>query len=625
MTMSAIGSPEASFLDAHCHCFTEAHLTKADPASRLQLHAYTLREHLDGLLATAGPQQGIVVVNVALSALPTSQHVIDSFDELTRLQTLYGTRYSRVSCILGTVRADEANAATLLANPLVIGARCFLATATPASAAEAVSIAPFHALRTHDKYMELLAMDLATLHAAVRAIPSDIALMIDHLGAWAAPPLAEYRALLATLASRTGRVLLKGPGHRTSEFPPVVAEYVAAAIGILGPDGVLLSATDAPHVFAAKELFRGRFVCGPLGLVARLGEQLTHGGAVASAAQAVLRYVPTEQPVPCGMIHAPQPQWYAGEDLMIPVGPASMHAVVFRPMAAVSGHVAKKQRCEPGLICIVGSGYTGFLGLYPALMCQALARENITGMALEYPGYGASTGRGENEVSIANQADAFRAAASYARQCLGATRVVGVAWAMGSAALVQASLDGGFSGVALLNALLDAPRVHRHVISSVNAARPALEALVQNHGLADDVKLPPASYDEFAAMVSAMRDEGLYPGFQGYPLDARTLDVVIRQLYAHEGYAVPHVRGRFWKELAATSLGNVQLSCPALLVHGELNELHTVENVKDFAATNDAPLKLLPQAKHNDFMRYGNASFDEMMAHIAAFAVNVRQ
>ena len=88
-----------------------------------------------------------------------------------------------------------------------------------------------------------------------------------------------------------------------------------------------------------------------------------------------------------------------------------------------------------------------------------------------------------------------------------------------------------FDGVCLLNALLDADRVHAHVIASVNAKRAELERRVAGiPGLAGDVALPPPTLADFRKQVAAMDDGELYAGFAGYPLDAETLDVVIRQL-----------------------------------------------------------------------------------------------
>ena len=117
----------ALFIDAHAHFFSSAHLDAGTFAAGNRPAAYTLREHLDGLLSAAPPDAEVVCVNVCYSMLPTSQHVTDSFDELTRLQTLYGEKYSRVKCILGTCNAEEPNAVALLTkNPLVIGARVVL-------------------------------------------------------------------------------------------------------------------------------------------------------------------------------------------------------------------------------------------------------------------------------------------------------------------------------------------------------------------------------------------------------------------------------------------------------------------------------------------------------------------
>ena len=88
-----------------------------------------------------------------------------------------------------------------------------------------------------------------------------------------------------------------------------------------------------------------------------------------------------------------------------------------------------------------------------------------------------------------------------------------------------------FDGVCLLNALLDADKVHSHVIASVNEKREELMRRIDGiPDLAEDVSLPPSTLAEFRKQVFAMEDRELYAGFAGYPLDAETLDVVIRQL-----------------------------------------------------------------------------------------------
>jgi len=681
------------FLDAHAHFFTAAHLDAGEFPEGTKPTPYTLREHLDGLLSAAPSDAEVVCVNIAYSTLPTSQNVLDSFDELSRLQTLYGARYSRVKCVLGTCRADEPKAAELIAaNPLMIGARVFLKDVKAAAAKGKIQAlaAVTDALASTGKYLEIFGTDCDTILAAVNATPAGVSLMVDHLGAWATPAMEKYEALLAALAARTSPVLIKGPGHRTSFSAPVTAQYVAAAVRAVGAGAVLLSATDAPHVFTSPADFatfaqRG-FVAGALDLSERVCEHVRHAlptepnaGGSRAAEDLVLKFCPTGlAPSPSGMIHARRPAWYVGEDLTIPVrahappaggavfgegtfgwtdGEAleTMHSVLFRPVSAGSTAVASstlEASSKGGLVVIVGSGYTGFLGLYPALLSQELTNRGITTIALEYPCYGACTGRGAHEISIAAQARAWAAAAEYARNVLGFTKVVGASWAMGSPALAQAALippSGSsssssssssaaassaspvlFDGIAILNALMDADAVHTHVIASVNDKRKELTARIDGiPGLAGDVALPAPTLAEFRKHVSGMEDGALYAGFAGYPLDAKTLEVVINQLYSHEGYAVPQVRGAFWKELASLKFGQTKLppATRALVVHGEANELHTPTNVVEFVETNKAQVEggatvLLPGGKHNDFMNFGSPNFDEMIRHIAKFALS---
>jgi len=626
----------ATRMDAHCHIFTDAHLDAGNFTTATRPAAYTLRQHLDGLLA-ANPEGEIVVLNVAYSALPTSAHVIDSFAELTRLQTLYGRRYCRVRKVLGTVRADEPGAAELIKNPLVVGARLFLGDAGSQQVAKMVQNSPVEALRREGKFLELWAKDISSLTAAVDLVPTDVPLMIDHLGAWAAPAMPAYFDLLHKLAARTGSVMLKGPGHRTSPYAPVVARYVAAAVDILGDTRVVLDCTDAPHVTpsSAELSFPGAAASGPTTLVANLKLQvqaMLHSSCDLSSSNALHRLGPETPPSPEGMIHVERPGWYWGEDVFVPVGQESMHAVLVRPWVGfpdnsevLSSGAPYSQRGGERLCCIVGSGYTGWVALYPIMLAQELSRRGITVLALEYPPYGRSTGRGVNEINIAQQADDFTAAAVYARDVLGFDKVVGAAWGMGSASLTKAASEkaGSFDGVCLMNAWLDAKKVHESVIASINSCRSDLEKKIKDKGLEDDQTLPAATYAEFKQMVDGLNPLELYPPFLGYPLDGKTLQVVIDELYSHEGYKLPQVRGGFWQELAAVSHGKTKLACPSLVVHGAQNELHTPDNVKEFVQTNGSKFVLLEGVKHNDFMHSGHPRLLEMLENIHDFARGV--
>ena len=58
------------------------------------------------------------------------------------------------------------------------------------------------------------------------------------------------------------------------------------------------------------------------------------------------------------------------------------------------------------------------------------------------------------------------------------------------------------------------------------------------------------------------------------------------------------------------------------MLHGARNELHTPENVRAFAETNDVQVHLL-DAKHNDLMHVGHPALEEMVGRIVAFACAV--
>jgi pimeloyl-ACP methyl ester carboxylesterase len=300
------------------------------------------------------------------------------------------------------------------------------------------------------------------------------------------------------------------------------------------------------------------------------------------------------------------------------------------------------------LVCIIGSGYTGFLGLYPILIAQKLTAKGITCIAVDYPGYGRSEiDRKESEVSIAAQTRAWHCAGCYARQVLGFSRVVGVSWAMGSPALLQASLippsyigsdvgrpekksktsDCVYDGLCMLNAILNADAVHNHVIKEINKERTDLQRQIILAGISKDINLPPDNLAAFRAKLAEASPGLYYPAFEFYPLDPQTLQVVIDQLYSHESYQVPQVRGSFWFELCGLNFDNVKLhnSTKALLVHGENNELHVPTNIDGFVATNKAQIAngkphYLKGGKHNDFMNFNHKNFEEMTSTIAKFA-----
>merc|ERR1711907_917507 len=90
-----------------------------------------------------------------------------------------------------------------------------------------------------------------------------------------------------------------------------------------------------------------------------------------------------------------------------------VHCQIFRP----------KGKASDQSVHIVGSGYTGFLRLYPTLFAQALTQRNHTVLAVEFPGYGESTDSASN-VGIAQQSRALEAIASHARDSLGFQKLV---------------------------------------------------------------------------------------------------------------------------------------------------------------------------------------------------------
>lgn len=244
-------------VDAHAHLFDERDLSptswRDDVARLLPRIANPVQRHLDALL-DAGIRPAIVN-NVHLSALPDSANVLRSFTALEGLQRAEPHRYDGVR-LVGTVRAHPDTATDeVLAHPQVMGVRLVLHDARPGEvlAACAGDPAPWRQvvarLRT-DQHLHIYAQDPAVNTLILEAAPDDSTVVIDHLGTCLPGPGLrdpDLRRLLL-LARTRGGVLFKGPGYRTGPSPAAVAPYVHEILEAVGPEMVMLGATDAPHV-----------------------------------------------------------------------------------------------------------------------------------------------------------------------------------------------------------------------------------------------------------------------------------------------------------------------------------------------------------------------------------------
>lgn len=248
---------EHPVVDAHAHLFDEVDLAhdrwQDDDARLLPRAANPVRRHLDALIGTE--DRPVLVNNVHLSAIPGSENVLRSFTTLERLQQAEPQRYGVVR-LVGTVRAHPSVATDeVLAHPQVMGVRVVLHGARPDEViadreGDAGAWREVAARLRPDQHLHVYAHEPRVNALLIEAAPEGATLVIDHLGTCrteGGPGDPGLQHLLRVARTRGG-VLFKGPGYRTGPSPHAVAPYVAALLEAVGPEMLILGATDAPHV-----------------------------------------------------------------------------------------------------------------------------------------------------------------------------------------------------------------------------------------------------------------------------------------------------------------------------------------------------------------------------------------
>ncbi|WP_338514621.1 amidohydrolase family protein [Pseudomonas poae] len=239
--------------DNHVHFYTAADLQRVSGPLPYSLPTpHPLTAYLDRLIDVG--MLPAVINHVHLSILPDSHNVFASFDELKVLQAANPRRYGGVR-LVGTIKAHPVYAThERLAHPQVIGARIVLHDAPPESVhgtrfCTAQWLAFYARLLPH-QHVHIYAKEAATTLRVLRQVPESVPVIIDHLGSCHGERGATEPAYLALLAEaqRRGTVWFKGPGYRTAVDPHTVAQFVTQIVRTLGPDRLLLQASDAPHV-----------------------------------------------------------------------------------------------------------------------------------------------------------------------------------------------------------------------------------------------------------------------------------------------------------------------------------------------------------------------------------------
>lgn len=573
-------STDYASVDAHVHFYTSEDLANVEgqlPYSPPAPHS--LSDYLERL-----EQAGVVpelLNNVHLSILPDSSNVFASFVEMDHLKKCAPDKFGGVR-LVGTIKADPAYATVeRLQHPQVVGIRIVLHDTPPDQILDGLYAgndwrALFGRLASH-QHIHIYAMQAETNLRVLRQLPDHIPVLIDHLGSCHAERGADEPSYCALLeeARRRGNVWFKGPGYRTSTTIANVLPFVLAIIGRVGPDRILLSASDAPHVGTDGEgsSFAARFDA---------AAALEFSGSLASAASAVTS-VPVHQMLTGAADKIfPRPEErevmtdIIVEDIEFPVayGDANINLAgrVFRPASADAS--------LPPLV--FNSGFTGGVSMYGQLFGRAFAARGYRVMTYDVAGFftnrdvrntAKKNGITVTNVSLADQTAEVLAAVRWVKEHFGAMPVV-ASWAMGSVASLAAVAELAKQGKDQIAFWVPMSYTSIPALQDLRADAAAADAAIKQ--LADDDAIPPFDTGTEATKV----------GY--YPLDPDTQEYVDGQLgaYTEAGGVDPwpgcsHVTAKSYKEYVAFNPENELKGAsgfpPALIVHGAQNTLHMPE------------------------------------------------
>lgn len=236
------------WIDTHVHLFPESDANKELP----RLGFFHNRVNTPSAYRAANGNEcasGVVVVH--FSQAPDSRHVIEMLDGLSPKCKPH---------FRGVIKADVQDPRTFAwaLRDDIAAVRVYAKGAMPDFSDKAAWNRLWNILRGRKKHIVVFG-DAPYLREAVRQLPQDIPLVIDHLGL---PNVANgandhhFRTLLAEMKTRNATaasVYYKGPGYRSSLDVRKVQPFVNAIAGALGVDHLILGATDAPFAGSALE------------------------------------------------------------------------------------------------------------------------------------------------------------------------------------------------------------------------------------------------------------------------------------------------------------------------------------------------------------------------------------
>ena len=231
-----------SWIDTHVHLFTPAESTpdKTPPFVQDGNVLHTTAVYLKAL----GEQKPAGVVVVDFSKSTSSAHVMNSMPELE----------SAGIPARGIIKAIPGDDQTLewLKDDRVLGVRLYCKDGVPNLGADkSWWDGMFNQLRHGGKHV-LAFGSCKYLPGLIAQIPSDITVVIDHLGmpdAFKGASDPAFKKLVLDMASRhknAGKVYFKGPGYRTAMDVRKVQPFVTEILRIFGNRQLMLGASDGP-------------------------------------------------------------------------------------------------------------------------------------------------------------------------------------------------------------------------------------------------------------------------------------------------------------------------------------------------------------------------------------------
>ena len=260
---------------------------------------------------------------------------------------------------------------------------------------------------------------------------------------------------------------------------------------------------------------------------------------------------------------------------------------------------------RPALITC--SGYQGLKIIHPARFARALVPYGFVALAFDYRGFGASEGT-RGRLVPQEQVEDVRAAVSYVSTLpeVEPNAVFLIGWALGGGVAIAAAADDErVRAVVALNAIGDGARSVRFQHDDASWSR-LLERI--------------ASDRERRALSG--RSELVHP-FEIVRLDGVTGDYVDAELYKAPGFGseVTLESADLLFRFRPADLVARLSPRPLLLIHGERNMLHSLEEAKDLYARAEEPRELvvLEGLGHTEWMYDDHPAFLEVTELVRRF------